>query len=413
MRQTLTHMWKGYLLVQMQGYSPERFLNLCRSNKIELWELSFDNNGHLFKASLPDYRRVKPLVRKSGVRLKILGKYGLPFFLHRNRKRKLYVAGLLSFFLVLFFMTRFIWNISIEGNVRFTDDMMIHYLDTQEIRYGIWKNSVDCDRLEEAIRTDYPEILWVSARVSGTRLMIRIKENNVVGKIPQKDDTPQDLVSVKAGKITHMVVRRGKAQAAIGDEVEPGQLLVSGTIPIYGDSEELVCEQHVRAEADILARTQAVIRETCSKMVQERVDTGVRRRGLQLRIGSCSFVWMMPRQGELPWRMVRDSRQVTLFGDFYLPVWVDRLEARQYEIYERCMTPTELETKKRQFQGQMEKKFMEKGVVIIENDVKILDKSGSYELVGRFGLEEPIAVGRKIMETEENRQPDEYSGDHH
>lgn len=80
MRQTFSHICKGYLQVRMQGYSPERFLNLCRANQIEIWELSFEKDGHHFKASLPDYRRVKPLVRKSGVRLKILGKYGLPFF---------------------------------------------------------------------------------------------------------------------------------------------------------------------------------------------------------------------------------------------------------------------------------------------------------------------------------------------
>ena len=30
---------QGYLLVELSGYSPERLLNLCSFNQIELWEL--------------------------------------------------------------------------------------------------------------------------------------------------------------------------------------------------------------------------------------------------------------------------------------------------------------------------------------------------------------------------------------
>lgn len=412
MRQTLAHICKGYLQVRMQGYSPERFLNLCRANQVEIWELSFEKDGHHFKASLPDYRRIKPLVRKSGVRLKILGKYGLPFFLHRNRRRKLFAAGFAAFFLVLFVMTRFIWNITLEGNYRFTDDMLLHYLDTQDIRYGVRKDTIDCDRLEESIRSAWPDILWVSARVSGTRLMIRIKENDVIGQLPEQDQTPQDLVSTKAGQIVSMIVRRGKAQVQIGDTVEPGQVLVSGMVPIYGDSEELIRRDYVRADGDITARTQVTERQPLSKMVTERTETGAVRRGLHLRLGNCSFVWMLPKKGDLSWKLVTDSRQVTLFGDFYLPVWVDYLESREYQLYERSWTQEELNLKKEQFQTEMVGNFLEKGVAIIENNVKILDKGDSYELEGTFFLEEPIAVGRKIIETEETKQSDEYNRDH-
>ena len=58
--------------------------------------------------------------------------------------------------------------------------MLLHYLDSQKIHYGMAKSAIDCDILEESIRSAYPEIIWVSARVSGTRLLIRMKENDVV-----------------------------------------------------------------------------------------------------------------------------------------------------------------------------------------------------------------------------------------
>lgn len=410
MRQTFSHICKGYLQVRMQGYSPERFFNLCRANQIEIWELSAETDGYHFKASLPDYRRIRPLVRKAGVRLNILGKCGLPFFLHRNRKRKLFAAGFAAFFLVLFVMTRFIWDITVEGNYRFTDDVLLHYLDTRDIRYGVRKATIDCDSLEESIRSAFPDILWVSARVSGTRLMIRVKENDGIGQLPVRDESPRDLVSTKDGRITSMIVRQGKAQVSVGDTVEAGQVLVSGIVPIYGDSGELASEYTVRADADIIARTQETERERFSKMTVGRAETGAVRHGLHLRMGGCSFVWMLPKRGDLPWKLTADSRQVTLFGDFYLPVWVDRMEAREYQLYERSRTPEELNLKKERFYTEKMENFIEKGVAIIENDVKILDKGDSYELEGTFILEEPIAAGRKITETEETRQPDEHNG---
>ena len=43
--------------------------------------------------------------------------------------------------------------------------------------HKIWheKKNVDCEALEAGMRENFPQITWVSARVSGTRLVIQIK----------------------------------------------------------------------------------------------------------------------------------------------------------------------------------------------------------------------------------------------
>lgn len=402
----------GYLRIRLVGFSPERFLNLCMANQIVIWDLRYQEGGYQFLITVKDYRRVKPLVRKAQVHLRIMGRYGLPFFLHRNRRRKLYGAGLASFFLILFLMSRFIWNITLEGNYHFTDDTLLHYLDTLDIRYGMAKSGIDCDMLEESIRSRYPEIIWVSARISGTRLMIKVKENEVIGTIPVREDTPRDLIADKPGIITRMVVRSGKAQVAIGDEVEAGQVLVSGCVPIYNDSEELVNSRYVRADADIYARTTESYTEPISRFVTERSYNGKVRHGLRLRISGLSFLWMLPPGNDTLWEMTGRYSQVTVFGDFYLPVWVDEITARQYDNYDRCRTSEELETIKKQINDGKIQNLMQKGVQIIENNVKILDKSSGWELQGDFVLEEPIGAGQEIQqdpqqETQQNMNEEE------
>ena len=294
----------GYLKVRMTGLTSERFLNLCMAREITLWELSrSDREALCFFISIKDFRRIGPLVKKAGVHVKITGRFGLPFFLYRNRRRKLYGAGVAAFFLVLFIMSRFIWNISLEGNRRFTDDMLLHYLDSQKIHYGMAKSAIDCDILEESIRSAYPEIIWVSARVSGTRLLIRMKENDVVGTIPKKDETPRNLVADKAGTVVKMVVRKGKAQVLPGEEVEPGQVLISGEIPILGDGGELLNTHFVRADGDIFVRTRESYTESISKQITERVRTGEVRKGLRLRLGAFELLWMLPKKEDTCWEI--------------------------------------------------------------------------------------------------------------
>ncbi len=412
MKEALKHYCGGYLRIRLKGFSPERFLNLCMARQIVIWDLRYQDGGYQFFITVKDFRRVRPLVKKAQVRLLILGRFGLPFFLYQNRRRKLFAVGLALFCLVLFVMSQFIWDITVDGNYRFTDDTLLHYLDTLDIRYGKRKAGIDCGQLEESIRSHYPEIIWVSARISGTRLMIKVKENEVMGSIPVKDDGPRDLVAENAGTITRMVVRRGKAQVAIGDSVEAGQVLVSGELPVYNDAEEMVDMRLVHADADIYAVTTEAYRETVPRLATKRSDTGKKRRGLRIRAGSLSFLWMLPSIGQNPWEVTSRSRQVAVLGDFFLPVWVDQILAQEYQTYERFQTKEDLEREKKKIHQKKMENLAEKGVQILENSVKILRGDSCWEVQGEFLLERQIGVGREIRQAEkETDLADERSGD--
>ena len=56
---------KGYVRVRLTGYSPERFLNLCKSRHVEIWELQ--NNGFYYEmnVSIRDFRKLKRSINTS------------------------------------------------------------------------------------------------------------------------------------------------------------------------------------------------------------------------------------------------------------------------------------------------------------------------------------------------------------
>lgn len=390
---------KGRLRLRLTGAAPERFFNLCRTNRIPIWGLCCRDCGYECYMHLKDLYRVRPYARKAKVRVRIIGRSGLPFFLQRNRRRKWYAAGVLSFFLVLAAMSQFIWAFSLEGNFSISDDTLMHYLNEEQIRYGMWKGRIDCSRLEEQIRSHFEDIIWVSARISGTRLMIRVKENDGVPVVEQTGEEPRDLVADTAGTITGLIVRQGKPQVEIGAQVEPGQILVSGVIPILDDGGQTVKENLVCADADIYARTGETYTDRIPKTRQVRIYSGKSRSGLRLRVFGMDFLWMLPWEEDQFWQVTVQERQLCLFEDFYLPAWVGRIQAREYGIYEEFLTTAQVDEKKERIHQQKLQTFMKKGVQIIENNVKIQDKGSFYEVQGQLVLNRRIGAGQNISET--------------
>ena len=76
----LKQRYAGYVRVRLTGRSPERFFNLCRGSGIMLWNLSCGNNEYWFSMMLPDFYRIRPFVRKAGVKVRVQEKLGLPIF---------------------------------------------------------------------------------------------------------------------------------------------------------------------------------------------------------------------------------------------------------------------------------------------------------------------------------------------
>ncbi|MGL6217909.1 MAG: sporulation protein YqfD, partial [Lacrimispora sphenoides] len=386
----LNHYLFGYLSIEMTGFSPERFLNMCNVHEIELWKVV--NCGHSYQLfmTVQGFRKVKPLVRKSKVRLRILKKFGLPFFLHRNKKRKLYAAGFISFFLILYSLSLFIWDIEFDGNRMYTYDTLLKFCESEEIRYGMKKSKIDCDVLEESFRTKFPEITWVSARVSGTRLLVKIKENEVLSEIPAKDETPCDIIAEKGGVITSMIVRSGVPMAAIGDTVEEGQILVSGALPIIDDSETVINTHFIRSDADITARTEYHFTRQMPLFRKIDVETGKERNGYYMKAFRFSFMLIRPRPEGTSWKRTMEEEQLHLFQNFYLPIYFGKITGKEYISYERPYTEEEKKLLSEDINERYKKNLIEKGVQILENHVKILDNESLCQVAIDFVVEEPL-----------------------
>lgn len=371
MIERIIRFWKGYVRIRIRSRETERFLNLCANNNLLLYRIQESPDGCELEISLSDFFRLQPICRKTHTRIHIILKRGMPFFLHRNRKRKALFIGVFLCFGLLGLLSTRIWNIHVEGNYSYSAQSILQYLEEQEIRHGIAKKDISCAEISAGIRQHFPDMIWVAARISGTRLLIQVQEN--MDSVPQKEEEqgPSDLVATKKGEILRMVTRQGIPQAQVGDQCEKGQVLIRGLVDIMNDNGELVRQAQVPADGDVYIKTAYPYYKEFPLAYEKRVYTGKTKKSLALQIHSLELTVGLPGKAFEHYDRVGKFCTLKLTENFYLPIVCGTATSHEYRIVPREYSQEEArELAKEQILDFLDE-IMEKGVEILENNVTI------------------------------------------
>lgn len=359
-------------------------MNLCANRGILLWNLCPAGKGYEADLYRKDFFLLKPLARKCRTRVRIVQKAGLPFFLFRNRKRKMFAAGFVLMAASVFLLSCFVWNISIEGNFSVSRQSVMEYLADRDIGYGTWKKNVDCRQLAADLRNAFPDLIWVSVRLRGTYLSIDVQENtDLPDREPTGDESAgandpsaadgggTDLIADKGGIIVRMITRQGLPVVGEGDTVKPGDLLVKGEMEITDDDGNVAAYRYAASDADVYVKSELTYRDVFPLAHEVMEYTGERRYGFYVNLfGKCFGI--NPGVDAFPEADVLcRERQLCLFDDFYLPFSAALVQAREYvttvETYTKEEAQAIASAKFQKFLSENE----EKGVQIFENNVKI------------------------------------------
>lgn len=385
---------QGYVKLRVEGYAPERFLNLCNVHGILLWGVEAKGASYELYVSVRDYRKMRPFVKKTGTRLILLQKQGLPFFLHRFRKRKLFFAGLLLCVLGIYLLSLFVWNIHLEGNVTQSNEEVLEYLQTIGITHGMKKKKVVCERIETGLRREYPNMLWVSAEMRGTRILIRIRENtdrDIVADPQIKEQTAESIVTEYAGTIASMIVRQGTSVVKVGDWVEAGQTLVEGYYTVKNDAGEVVRYEGVPADADIFLTVTENYQDRFLTSYQKKEPTGKRRLGIRLKILERELE-LLPKVSFEKYEKTENVQEFHITENFYLPFSMTWIWYEEYhETAQNCTEKEINELAKTRYLEKYEN-ILQKGVQIIEKNVKIDTNGKLCTVAGYVTLRIPVTT---------------------
>ena len=413
---------KGYVKIRVVGYSPERFLNACSHRGIYLWDLKSGHGSYEMCISIQGFRKLKPIIKKTGTKVVISGRFGLPFFLHRYRKRKLFFIGAGMCVLLIYILSLFIWDIDISGNQSRTDETLIEFLETKEITHGMKKSDVNCARIVKDIRKEYDDIIWVSASIQGTRLMIQIKENEDSlppegEEAPQQEPRPEeqeevhDIVADRDCVITEIVTRNGVPMVEKGAEVKKGDILVSGRVEVKNDAQEVAGYQYQDADADIRGQVSENYEDRQPLTYEVKEEQEIHKEELFVKIGDMRFGLGSLKNDYESANRFSTEHQLRIGEHFVLPVSYGKVTVSPYTVTKAPYTEKELQ---KILTGRFEKycgELKKKGVEIIENNVKIYKERdtaksrGTLTLITDIGDKVPTEIlENPAVETEDTEK---------
>ena len=404
------------------GEETLRFVNLCRNNGIELRHLVRRENAIQMEIDAENFKKLRPLVRKTHVKIHILNRHGPAFFFYRHKRRWWFLLGMTVFAGMIYILSLFVWQIDIDGNRKYTDALILQALAQMDVKTGCRKSEIDLPEIEEELRIMYNEITWVSASIAGTKLQIELREGDLkisessgggqtgnVKRVENREnnpktqngesetDLPANLVADEDAIITNLVVRRGTVAVRYGDEVKKGDVLIEGKVYIYNEDETLKKVDYLTAEGDVFGKYQELYEKHYQRKHEVRSYTGKNYRELGVAIVGKSFclpVWENILKKQLEENTLSEvwswKKQFRLTPTFYLPF---ALEYTEYVPYENVVEEYTDEVIKKMAEEELQKYLNElekKGVQIISNSVTIsLDADGGH-VKGTLILDGPI-----------------------
>lgn len=394
----LFHYIKGYLVIRITGYSPERFLNLCKNKGIDVWELVAAHNAYDMFICARDFKKLKPILKKTRTKVTIEGRYGLPFFFHKYRKRRLFFIGILLCLILIYSFTFFIWDIDLQGNISITDDVLLEYLETKDVIYGMAKRKVDCEQIAKDIRKQFDDIIWVSASVQGTRLFLHVKENTDTFTKQEEDKEPSDIIADKSGVIKEIVTRNGVPKVVAGDEVENGTILVSGTVEVLNDAKEVTAYRYVTADADIMLERNIQYEDFVLQIYEKKQYTGKKRTFLSFRFKKQELLVGRTRHSFEQFETETSEKTLKLGTHFYLPFVVGKQTIKEYQLekatYSREEMKQILQKRYRQYCNGLEKL----GAVILDSNFSMIPDEDGISAGATITLLEEVGINRKIID---------------
>lgn len=383
----------GYVKISISGYFIERFINLLSNLKVPVWGMKRTGKAEILLC-IParDFKKARIPARKTGSRVKIQKKYGLPFLIYKYRKRKGMVLGLLIFFLLIFYMSAFLWSVEVTGNKTVERSEIIGLLEKEGFKPGKFSLSFDLHKLEYDILAHFPQIIWTHIGIHGSKAIVEVKEGRSPPPIvPQSE--PCNIVAAADGVVTSIVVYRGDAKVKEGEAVSKGQLLVSGVL----DS-SITGMRLVHAAADITGQLRYTLETKHSLSQKERLSTGasLTRQWVSVFTLNIPLFW----KKEIPYTLYETedyTKELSIWKGFVLPIKHRRItykeqkeEVVNYSVDDAVKAAMSLlyAEEKKTF-NSLDIEYADRSTCLHE---RIVTAKGEYLCKGQLAIQEPIIL---------------------
>lgn len=381
----------GYIRINVEGFYIEKFINICRQNGIFLWGIKREKASIMHtNISIKDFKRIKRITKQINCRVHIERKKGLPFFLDRYKKRKIFVIGLIAILLIIFGTSNFVWNIEVVGNEKINKDELIQELKEQGLEIGTPKRKINKNEIINTIRLKRNDVSWVGINIKGTNVTVKIVETEEKPEIINQDEYC-NIVANKDALIQKIDSTKGTSVVKEGDLVKKGSILIGGWM-----EGKYTGVRYVHGAGKVMGKVWYT--ETARvQLKEEKIEkTGKEEKKYKINFNNFQINLYKTLSKFEKYDTIYTDKKVKIFSDFYLPV--SFTECNNFETISKTEEYTQEEAKNIAIE-RAEKKLAEQ----VTNSDDIQDKKINvittndyveveviYEVLENIGTEEKI-----------------------
>lgn len=331
MKSRLIEFLCGTVEFSVSGHHPERFLNVASRENLNINDIRRVGDELRGTILASRYKRVRKLSRRSGTKVRLKSKRGLPFRLLPYRKRAGFVLGAVLFWGLLFYMSQFIWFIEYPLLPQAASEELHTQAEYAGLRTGLLRSNIDNDAIVTQLELETESFKSIKLDIMGCRITVHAEPvDDFVPFID--DDTPCNVVAKCAGVIEKVEAMEGVSEVKKGDVVAQGDLLISG---VSESAMNTVTMHH--AWGRVLAKTDYVISSTVPVMQTERLETG--RRVTRRRLILFGMEIPLFFSGEMEGDFECSTHSTTLtIADVELPLTVIEEEYTEMETATHMIT---------------------------------------------------------------------------
>ncbi len=381
----------GTITLEIEGFFIERVINICRNEKIEIWDIKRKNTACIsFKISVKDFKRIKEIIKTTDSKINIKDKKGMFFFLRKYRKRKFFVLLLMVTILIIYISSQFVWNIEIvdeNGNQIYG---MESDLKEAGLEIGMVKNEINIDKIINTIRMSRDDIAWIGIETKGTNVIVKITNAISIPEIIDMDEYC-DILSDKEGVITKINVQSGTANVKIGDVINPNDILVNGWM-----EGKYTGRRYVHAIAEIEAKVWYTEYVNIPYIVTEEKQTGEIENLYSLKLNNFQINFHKGVSKYEFYDTMETENKLQLFSNFYLPISL--VTETNYEVEKEEKSYTIQEAVEKGIM-QIEEEFLKdvEEEKIVNKILNTYEKEDSVDIFLTYEVIENIGINQKII----------------
>lgn len=382
----------GYVRITVEGYYIERFINICRNNKIIIWNLKRDKSVRLnLNIGIKDFKKIKKIAKKTKCKVKIIKKKGLPFLFNRYKKRKIFFGFLLLILVLIGISSNFIWNIEIKIENAEQLDNIYEDITSAGLEIGKMKNKINTKEIINQIRLKRNDIAWMGIELKGTNAIVKLVKAESKPDIVDEEDYC-NIVSDKVGVITKINAKNGTLAVNVGDTVNVGTVLINGWM-----EGKYTGIRYVHAQGDIEAKVWYTKSTKILYNTTERSETGNIENKYKIKFNNFEINLSKRVSKFKIYDTIDTEKKFKLFSDFYLPIILikttnkeEKEETKNYDFEQAKNLGVQ------QLEEELNKNITDSNKIVNKN-INTYEKEDGLEVVVTYEVLENIGTNEKIV----------------